>query len=318
MSRVVLVTGGAGFIGSHLVERLCGAGEQVSVIDDLSRGRREWIHPAADLHEADIRDASAIGRVVSAVAPDVVFHLAALHFIPAVDDAPEIARDVNVNGTRTLLAALAEHVPQRVLFTSTAAVYPDRRGPIEETCPAAPLDVYGETKLAGERLVREFAAQVGTRCVIARLFNAIGPRETNPHVVPELVRQLRAGATSVRLGNLEPRRDYTDARDVAAALHALVDVPADTAEVFNVGSGRSFSVGELVAECEHVLGHPVAVETEEARLRTRDRAELVADPRRLQLVTGWTPVWLLRDTLAQLLGPTERTRAGAISPESST
>jgi UDP-glucose 4-epimerase len=302
MSRVILVTGGAGFIGSHLVERLCAAGERVSVIDDLSRGRREWIHPDAELHEADIRDSAALRRVVTAVAPEVVVHLAAMHFIPAVEGAPDLARDVNVNGTHSLLDAVSEQAPQLLLLASTAAVYPDSRGPIEETCPPGPIDVYGETKLAAEHLVGVFAKDVGTRCVAARVFNVIGPRETNLHVVPELVAQLRGGTETIRLGDLRPRRDYTDVRDVAAALQALVDHPDDRAGVVNVGSGRSWSVGELVEECELVLGRSVDVETEETRLRTRDRAELVADPRLLQEVTGWRPLWPLRETLADLLG----------------
>jgi UDP-glucose 4-epimerase len=308
MSETILVTGGAGFIGSHLVDRLCGAGERVSVLDDLSRGRREWIHPAADLHEADVRDAAAVRRVVEHVAPRVAVHLAAMHFIPAVDGAPELARDVNVNGTRALLAALAERPPQLVLFASTAAVYPDRRGAIPETCPADPIDVYGQTKLAGEQLVQEFAEQAGARTIAARLFNVIGPRETNPHVVPELVDQLRGGAATVRLGNIEPRRDYTDARDVAAALHALIDVRTEETGPFNVGSGRSFSVGELVEECERVLGRAVAVETDQSRRRATDRAELRADAGRLRALTGWKPAWSLGDTLADLLGQTEEKR----------
>lgn len=302
MPRVVLVTGGAGFIGSHLVERLCAAGERVGVVDDLSRGRREWIHPDAELYEADIRDSAALRRAVSALAPEVVIHLAAMHFIPAVDGAPELAQDINVNGTSSLLDALAEQAPSLLLLASTAAVYPDCRGPVAETCPPAPLDLYGKTKLDAERLVGEFASRAGTRYVAARVFNVIGPRETNQHVVPELVGQLRGGATTIRLGALQPRRDYTDVRDVAAALHALVDTSDRKADVINVGSGRSWSVGELVEECEQILGHSIHVETERARLRKHDRAELVADPRLVQEATGWKPVWSLPETLADLLG----------------
>jgi nucleoside-diphosphate-sugar epimerase len=121
-------------------------------------------------------------------------------------------------------------------------------------------------------------------------------------VVPELVGQLRSGARTVRLGDLRPRRDYTDVRDVAAAFHTLIDHPDPRAGIVNVGSGRSVSVGELVEECERVLGHSVDVEAEEARLRTHDRAELVADPRLLQEVTGWRPLRTLQETLADLLG----------------
>jgi UDP-glucose 4-epimerase len=302
VSRVVLVTGGAGFIGSHLVDRLCAAGERVAVVDDLSRGRRQWIHQKAELHEADIRDTAALRSAIEAVAPEVVVHLAAMHFIPAVEGAPELAHDVNVNGTRSLLDALRNNAPQLLLLASTAAVYPDRLGPIPETCPPAPIDVYGETKLAAEQLVGDFARQVGTRCGIARVFNVIGPRETNLHVVPELVGQLRSGSRTVRLGDLRPRRDYTDVRDVAAAFQALVDHVGQEAGVANIGSGRSWSVGDLVEECERILGHRVDVETEQARVRTHDRAELVADSRLLQEVTGWRPLWPLPETLADLLG----------------
>jgi UDP-glucose 4-epimerase len=307
MPRRILVTGGAGFIGSHLVERLVTAGERVTVVDDLSRGRREWLHPGAELHEVDVREADALSHTIAAAALDVVVHLAAMHFIPAVDGAPELAWDVNVNATRTLLDALAPRPPELLLFASTAAVYPNTRGPIAETCPPEPFDLYGETKLEGERLVREFKSRTGTRCVVARIFNVIGKRETNPHVVPDLVGQLREGSSRVRLGNLEPRRDYTDVVDVAEALERLLSLPNDLAGTFNVGSGRSVSVAELVRVCEQALGRLVEVEVEAERLRKQDRAELVADPRLLQSTTGWKPKRSLQGTLTELL--TEPTAA---------
>jgi UDP-glucose 4-epimerase len=301
MPRRILVTGGAGFIGSHLVERLVTAGERVAVFDDLSRGRREWLHADAELHEVDVRDGDVVACAIAQAAPDVVVHLAAMHFIPAVDGAPELAWDVNVNATRTLLDALVDRPPELLLFASTAAVYPDTRGPIAETCPPEPFDLYGETKLEGERLVREFESGAGTRCVVARIFNVIGKRETNPHVVPDLVGQLREGSAPVRLGNLEPRRDYTDVVDVAEALERLLSFADDSAGTFNVGSGRSVSVAELVSVCEQVLGRTVEVEVEPRRLRARDRTELVADPRLLQEATGWKPRRSLEETMTGLL-----------------
>ena len=301
MSKSVLVTGGAGFIGSHLVEQLVAAGERTSLVDTLSRGRREWIQEEAELHELDIRDGPALRRVVAQVAPDIVVHLAALHFIPAVDGAPELAWDVNVNGTKALLEALEHRPPELLLFASTAAVYPDRRGPIDETCPPDPLDLYGRTKLAGEQLVEEFAARTGTRGVSVRIFNVIGRRETNLHVVPEIVDQLRSGGRSVRLGNLEPRRDYTNVADVATALHRLVSSPVSAPSRVNLGSGRSVSVVELVQACEHVLDRTIEIEIEPGRLRKTDRAELVADSSLLRKTTGWEPIRSLQETLHELL-----------------
>lgn len=304
MPRSVLVTGGAGFLGSHLVERFVAAGERTTLVDTLSRGRRSWIHKEAELHEVDIRDGPALRRAVAQADPEVVVHLAAMHFIPAVDGAPELAWDINVNGTQTLLDALAHRPPKLLLFASTAAVYPDRRGPIDETCPPDPLDLYGRTKLAGERLVAEFAVHAGTRCVSARIFNIIGRRETNPHVVPEIIGQLRAGSRSVRLGNLDPRRDYTDVVDIASALHDLARSPVDAPATVNLGSGRSVSVAELVQTCEQLLGRQVAIGVEPGKLRKTDRAELVADFRLLRETTGWEPTRSLSQTLDELLtGP---------------
>jgi UDP-glucose 4-epimerase len=300
MSRRVLVTGGAGFIGSHLVERLAEA-DSVHVIDDLSRGSRAWLPPGTLLHTIDIREPEALQRVVSRVLPEVVAHLAALHYIPDVDGAPQLAWEVNVTGARNLLQALLPEPPELLLFASTAAVYPNQDGPIPESCPVGPVDRYGRTKVEGERLVARFGAETGTRCLVARIFNVIGRRETNRHVVPELIGQLRQGRSPVRLGNLSPRRDYTDVVDVAEALAGLISwaSPADT--TFNVGSGRGVSVAELVATCEQILGRRIPVQLDPDRQRSHDRMELIADVSRLTSTTGWTPGRTLEQTLAELL-----------------
>jgi UDP-glucose 4-epimerase len=305
LNEVALVTGGAGFIGSHLVGELSAAFE-VHVVDDLSRGRREWVSAGAVLHEADLRDAEALFRIVERVRPAVVAHLAAIHFIPAVDSAPQRAREVNVHGSANLLRALASAPPALVLFASSAAIYPDVAGPIPESSQPDPIDVYGETKLEGERLFADFAAATGARCLVARIFNVIGRRETNRHVVPELVSQLRGGAEVVRLGNLTARRDYTDVVDVAWALARLVADPPDAHSTFNVGSGTAVSVGELVQTCEKILGRPIDVVVDAMRLRARDRGELVADIGRLRSLLGSFPRRSLEETLAELLGQEER------------
>ncbi len=301
-ARRALVTGGAGFVGSHLVEALAAEGCEVSVLDDLSRGSRVWLPPSCPLYEVDIRDREAVREAVEDARPEAVAHLAAMHYIPAVDDAPELAREVNVTGTANVLDALEHARPASVVFASTAAVYPDSGEPLPESVPAAPLDIYGETKLEGERLLERFAARASARCVAARIFNVMGPRETNPHVVPEIAAQLRGGAEHLELGSLEPRRDLTHVRDVAAALSSLLLGAPPGFTVYNVGSGRAMSVRELVQACEAICGRSIPVRQAPARVRRVDRAVLVADVSALREDFGWRPSRDVESTLAELLG----------------
>jgi UDP-glucose 4-epimerase len=301
MTKRILVTGGAGFVGSHLVERLRDRGHDVHVLDDLSRGKAEWLADGAALSRVDIRDAALVMETISHVEPTHVVHLAALHFIPAVDEAPALAHSVNVEGTANLLAALAAVPPAAIVFASTAAVYPNVEGPIDEAVAIAPIDLYGRTKVEGEEMLREFADAHATDVVLARLFNVVGRRETNPHVLPEIVDQLRSGAESVRLGALDTRRDYVNATDVASALTALLDDHPSGVSVFNVGTGRAVSVQEIVDACGAALGRPIKIDHDATRLRKVDRPELLADSSALRRQTGWSPEWDLERTLADLL-----------------
>jgi UDP-glucose 4-epimerase len=296
----VLVTGGAGFVGSHVVDALVLSGCRVSVIDDLSRGRREWLPEGVRFYEVDIRDRVTLHEVVRDANADAVVHLAALHFIPAVDDAPELARQVNVAGTRNLLRSLAEAPPARLLFASTAAVYPDLRTRISEVVGPAPIDLYGATKLLAEKVVHRFANETGTRSAIVRLFNVVGPRETNPHVVEEIVRQLAQGKDELELGSLDASRDFVDVRDVAEAIRTLLVGSPGEICVFNVGSGRATSVRELVEICGSILGREIRVRQMPDRIRTVDRRVLCADISAVKTV-GWQPERTLRETLTELL-----------------
>lgn len=297
----MLVTGGAGFVGSHLCERLAAEGHRVSVLDDLSRGRRDWVPSGTPIYEVDVRDREGVAAAFADAQPDWVAHLAALHFIPAVDEAPALADAINVGGTRNVLDAARSHLPNRLVFASTAAVYPNVPEPLSEKHDPAPIDLYGRTKLAGERLVAEFAAETGVRCVSARLFNVMGPRETNPHVLPEIVSQVRSGAVELELGNLDPERDFVDARDVADAFTALLRDPEPGAATFNVGTGRSVSVGDIVRTCSEIVGRELVVRQVPERMRRVERAVLVADVTRVAEAVGWRAKRSLHDTLAELL-----------------
>lgn len=271
------------------------------MLDNLSRGKREWVPTGTTIYEVDVRDADGVAAAFAAAQPDAVAHLAALHFIPAVDDAPELADAINVGGTRNVLAAARAHPPQRLIFASTAAVYANVSEPLSETRAPAPIDVYGRTKLTGEQLVEAFAAETGARCVSARLFNVMGPRETNPHVLPEIVEQVRGGAQELELGNLDPERDFVDVRDVADALTALLGHAEPGAAVYNVGTGRSVSVADIVRTCGEIMGREIPIRQVTERMRAVERPVLVADVDKIAAEVGWRARRTLRETLAELL-----------------
>jgi UDP-glucose 4-epimerase len=302
---VALVTGGAGFIGSVLCRRLLEEGREVVAYDNLSYGREGLLPPAHSrlrLVRGDVRDGAALASLLREHRPEAVFHLAALHFIPYCNAHPAEALDVNLGGTRALLRACREQPPRVLVFASTAAVYPREGSPFREDIPLAPLDVYGHSKASGEDLVRLFGAETGIAVAAARLFNAFGPGDTNPHLVPEVVQQLRATREhpSLRLGNLEPVRDYVHVRDTAAALHALASA-ASGVEVWNVGSGEGRSVRQVVDAFAAALGTAIPIDIDPERVRTVDRPELVADSTKLRARTGWAPRVAFEDGLRELV-----------------
>lgn len=301
----VLVTGGAGFIGSHLVERLLDAGAQVLVIDNFQLGQRAHLKAARarangslNVVDGDIRTTDDL-RCIEEFRPDTVFHMAALHFIPYCAAHPAEALDVNVLGLQSVLRALHSAPISSVVFASSGAVYGLGHDPWLETAPLKPDEIYGLSKWMGERIVAQFQEdRPEVRMVAARLFNSYGPRETNPHVVPDIVRAVHEGRT-IELGNLWPKRDLIFVTDTAAALVALAAGPPGF-EVFNVGTGVGTAIEEVVAAIERLVGSTLEVRQVPERMRNDD-GHLISDPRKLMKATGWKPRYDLRAGLGLLL-----------------
>jgi UDP-glucose 4-epimerase len=300
LQRTMLVTGAAGFIGSALCERLVSGGHRVIGYDDLSRGRREYLPRATCLVEGDIRDRARLDETLSATKPDCVIHLAAMHFIPDCIARPVETLEVNVEGTRRVLESCRRSSVRSVVFASSAAVYAPTVGPcVEDTTPLEPVEIYGESKLAAEQLVSAFHEDTGISTSILRLFNAIGRRETNPHVIPHIFESLRT-SNVIALGNIAPRRDYIDTRDVAEAILAVSN-GVHGLHVLNVGTGVAHSVSDVVELLRRLLVRPIEVVQEPSRLRATERMLLVADVEKIRRMTSWTPRIPLEETLADLV-----------------
>jgi UDP-glucose 4-epimerase len=298
-SLTVFVTGAAGFIGSALCHRLVSAGHDVIAYDNLSRGSRDRLPAAVRLIEGDIRDPGKLAGAFADARPDAVVHLAAMHFIPDCIARPQETLDVNVEGTRLLLDACRGGSIRRLVFASSAAVYAPIDDPcVEATTPLGPLEIYGESKLAGETLAATFWEETRIPVSVLRLFNAVGRHETNPHVIPHIFESLRRSDT-IPLGNVAPRRDYIDTRDIADLMLRVLDGP-QTFQVLNAGTGVARSVSDIVEMLRRILGRPIVIETESSRARATERMTLVADRARVERETGWKPRIGLEDALRDL------------------
>lgn len=302
----VLVTGGAGFIGSHIVDGLLGAGHTVAVLDDLSSGSRRHLPPAVPVHVCDIVDGAAVAAVFAAERPDAVCHQAAQMSVSRSVREPRFDAEVNCLGLINVLESAVRHGARRFVFASSGGVlYGDVSTPAPETTPAEPVSPYGITKWVGERYLKFFAAEHGLQAVALRYSNVYGPRQ-NPHgeagVVAIFCSRLLAGDPARINGDGRYVRDYVYGPDVARAnlLALSADdsrVAAGTLTSLNVGTGIGTDVNELedrlrraVALATARRGRPVSLPPpEHGPARAGDLRSNLLDASLAATVLGWRP-----------------------------
>jgi UDP-glucose 4-epimerase len=290
-----LVTGGAGFIGSNLVDALLARGEEVTVVDDLSTGRRQNLEPAlaegAELVELDIRDGGRLAEAVAAARPEVVFHLAAQIDVRKSLADPAFDASINVGGTANVLEAARAAEVRRVVFSSTGgAIYGEGEGqslPLAEGAPIAPLSAYGQSKFCGEGYLALYRRLYGLSTVSLRLGNVYGPRQDplgEAGVIAIFCGRLRAGERPTVFGDGRQTRDYIYVGDVVSAALAAAESDADGA--FNVGTGVETDVLELAARLAE-LERAEGFEPEFEPARPGEVQRISIDPSRAQGELGW-------------------------------
>jgi NAD dependent epimerase/dehydratase len=299
----VLVTGGEGFIGSHLVERLVQEGAQVRVLGLYNPfGRYGWLDPAVhtevELLPGDVRDAERVAGAVEGT--EVVFHLAALIGIPYSYVAPESYVQVNVQGTVNVATACRRHGVARLVHTSTSETYGTARvAPIPESHPMQPQSPYSASKIGGDMMALSFHHAFELPVTVVRPFNTYGPRQSTRAVIPTILAQLHQGATQLMLGSTSPTRDFNYVTDTVAGFLAVAECDRALGEVVNIGSGREISIGDLVRLLVEITGSDAEVVTEEARLRPEgsEVERLLCDNTRAREWAGWSPEVSLEDGL---------------------
>lgn len=292
-----IVTGGAGFIGSHLVDALLARGDEIQVVDNLSTGSRENLPPAAALHELDIRD-EALGQLVARADPQVVFHLAAQADVGTSVERPAFDADVNVVGTVRVLEA-ARATGARVVFTSSGgAIYGECERPASEDDEPRPLSPYAVSKFAGEQYLATWNRLYGAGHVTCRLANVYGPRQVatlEGGVVAIFLDRLRDGQETQIFGDGSQTRDFVQVGDVVRALISAAG--AAGGGVYNVGSGVATTIGELHEKCAEIVG--VDREPRHAAARPGDLRHSVLDPSRAARELDWRVELTLAQGLAE-------------------
>ena len=267
-----IVTGGAGFIGSHVVDALVAQDAEVAVVDSLVHGSKDNVSAAAELHVRDIRE--PLDDVFDAVRPEAVFHLAAQADVRVSVERPVEDAEVNVLGTVRILEGARKHGAQVVFSSTGGAIYGDCTKPAAEDSPCEPLSPYGTAKLAGEEYLRAFNRLYGTRHIALRYGNVYGPRQ-DPHgeagVVAIFLGALLRGEQARIFGDGSQTRDYVYVGDVA---RATISTIGHEGGVFNVGTGRETSVTELYELCARVAGSDMPAEHAPARLGELQRSYL--------------------------------------------
>ena len=300
-----LVTGGAGFIGSNLVDALIARGDAVTVVDDLSTGRRENLDGAlaagAELAEIDIRDAAALAELTAAATPEIVFHLAAQIDVRKSVADPAFDASINVGGTANLLEAIRGAGSRRIVFVSTGgAIYGEGEGqelPLAEDAPIAPLSAYGQSKFAAEGYVALYERLYGLSGVSLRLGNVYGPRQDplgEAGVIAIFCGRLRAGERPTVFGDGRQTRDYIYVGDVVAAALAAAD--SEASGPINVGTGIETDVLELAQRLAEIDGSD-GFEPELAPARVGEVQRIALDASRAERELGWKAGTSLADGL---------------------
>lgn len=299
-ARRVAVTGGAGFIGSHLVARLVAEGREVTVIDDLSSGRREGLTPTARFVRLDVGETDALAAALAGV--DAVAHLAAVASVERAHRMPLEVHRTNATGTLSVLEAARRAGVRGIVLAGSAAVYGPSARPVRESDPLVPTSLYGVDKRACEGYLSVYAALYGLGAITLRYFNVYGPRQLpgggDAPVIARWLADLAAGRPLQLQGDGDQTRDFVYVGDVAAATARALDLAtAGHADVLNVGSGRATRLNALIEALGQLAGRPPTL----ARMpeRAGDIRHSCADIERARAVLGYAPTTVLPDGLAE-------------------
>ena len=288
----ILVTGGAGFIGSEVVSQLIKKNAIVTVLDNFSSGKKQYLpknNKKLKIIKGDITDEKIVKRAVKD--QESVIHLAALPFIPDSFYYPADFFNVNTTGSVNLLwKSIQSNSVDRFIHISTSEVYGSAQFvPMDENHPTAPHSTYAVSKLAGDRVAFTLHKENGFPVVIIRPFNSYGPKYTQPYIIPEIMNQLLQGTKELMLGNVDASRDFTYVSDTADAIIRSLSSKKAIGEIINVGSGNEISIRDLALKISKIAKTKIKIRYDESRERPYDVNRLICNNKKAKTILDWTP-----------------------------
>ena len=299
----ILVTGGAGFIGSEVVSQLLKKNAMVTVLDNFSSGKRQYLknnNKNLKIIKGDITDEKIVSRSVKD--QEYVIHLAALPFIPDSFYYPADFFNVNTTGSVNLLwKSIQSKTVSRFVHISTSEVYGSAQHvPMDENHPTAPHSTYAVSKLAGDRVAFTLHKENGFPVVIIRPFNSYGPQYTQPYIIPEIMNQLLNGNKELMLGNVDATRDFTFVSDTANAIIRSLDSKKAIGEIINVGSSNEISIRDLAFKISKIAKKKIKIRYDESRERPYYVNRLVCNNDKAQKLLNWKPTITMDQGLKKL------------------